>query len=151
MYTLEEEPAVQLPGYSEGYLVLPLQFDNARWMQFEENTLCILVAQYGLQTLRQTSEGMLNSYCLLVGYRVQQGLYTILSCTLIRVANHAFAFPCIMILLTINSRKTSYTVTQLVRAGLHISLIVIYAMQLASQLRSVRNSFSGICDESNPT
>ena len=63
---------------NDGRLVPPLsvaQFDRL-CMRFEEKQLCTLVAYYGLQTLRQTSEKMLVS--AFIGYRVQRDLYTIL-------------------------------------------------------------------------
>ena len=93
---------------SEGGLVLPLSVAefNGLWMQFEEKQLCTLVAWYGLQTLCQTSERMLNP--AFIDYRVQQGLYTILgksSYTVIRFTKHAFVILCTI------PGKNSYTLS----------------------------------------
>ena len=86
-----------------GCLVLPLlvaKFDGL-CTQLEEKQLCTLVAQYGLQTLHQTSERMLDT--AFIGYGVERGLYTILGKTsytihLPSLQEQAFAFLHIVIL-----------------------------------------------------
>ena len=88
------------------YCLYLLQSSMGYGCNSRQKKLCTLVAWYGLQTLSQTSERMLNP--AFIDYGVQQGLYTILgksSYTLIRFTKHAFVILCTI------PGKTGYTLT----------------------------------------